>query len=215
MEGAWGAPGAEVVLRPAPGVAPGAVDLVSINVKNSSYIFFKDISFKQRSPYGGGDVVHFEACDYVHLLGVTIKGKPGARPQEALKVNQVVGMYLEDSRLSVAEDNVLDFVAVSFGHVCRSDVSLGNWCAYVKGGSAFLLIDGNRVADCGEAALRVGQGTGFEYMSAPFLNYEAYGVVATNNLVLRSWGAALGVAGGYDVVFAHNTVHRFASLFAR
>jgi hypothetical protein len=37
---------------------------------------------------GGGNVVHVQASDYIHLLGVTIKGLTGVRrrPQETLKV---------------------------------------------------------------------------------------------------------------------------------
>lgn len=209
MEGGWGTAAAPIVFAPAPGVRSGAVDLVSLDVLNCTYLYFSGLSFKQRSPYGGGDVVHFASCDYVHLLDVEIRGLSGAgrMPQEALKVNQVTGMYVEDSRASVAGDNAVDFVAVQYGHVCRSQISKGNWCMYAKGGSAFLLLDSNTVSDCGEAGLRIGQGTGFQYMTPPFVNYEAYSIQVTNNVVTRCFGAALGVAGGFDVVVAHNTVY--------
>ena len=86
-------------------------------------------------------------------------------------------------------------------------MSSSNWCLYVKGGSAFLLIDSNVVSDCGEAGLRVGQGAGLQYLVPPFLDYEAYSVRVTNNVVTNTWGAALGVAGGFDVVVAHNSVY--------
>lgn len=48
---------------------------------------------------------------------------------------------------------------------------------------------------------------GFEYMTPPWIHYEAYNIQVTNNIVLRTFGAALGVAGGYNVLVAHNSVY--------
>jgi hypothetical protein len=53
-----------------------------------------------------------------------------------LQVNQVQGMYIEDSDISYAGDNGVDFVAVQYGHVCRSKIHEANWCIYAKGGPA-------------------------------------------------------------------------------
>lgn len=76
------------------------------------------------------------------------------------QVNQVDGMYVEDSTITAAAGNALDYVAVHYGHICRTYMGQGDWCTYVKGGSAHILIDSNTVADCGQSGLRVGQGTG-------------------------------------------------------
>ena len=45
-------------------------------------------------------------------------------------------------------------------------------------------------------------------MVDPWLNYEAYYIVVTNNLIRNVNGAGLGVAGGYDVMVAYNTVYK-------
>lgn len=45
-------------------------------------------------------------------------------------------------------------------------------------------------------------------MTFPWLNYEAYDVRVTNNLIRNVWGAALGVAGGYNILLAHNSVYQ-------
>lgn len=42
-------------------------------------------------------------------------------------------MYVEDSTISVASDNSLDFVAVQYGHICRSTFLRAQWGIYVKG----------------------------------------------------------------------------------
>jgi hypothetical protein len=122
-----------------------------------------------------------------------------------------MGMYIEDSFVSTAGDNVIDWVAVQYGHICRTVMTDSNWGMYVKGGSAYVLIDSNTVTNSGESALRVGQGTGFEYMVAPWLQYEAYSVRVTNNVVVGAVGAGLGVAGGYDVLVAYNSVYNVGS----
>ena len=61
---------------------------------------------------------------------------------------------------------------------------------------------------CGQAGLEVGQGTGFEFMVNPWLQYKGYGMKLTNNLIYDVWGAGLGVNGGYSVLIAHNTLFR-------
>jgi hypothetical protein len=134
------------------------------------------------------------------------------------QANQVKGLWVEDSKITMGAWNALDYVAVQYGHICRSTVSQSAWCLYVKGateaerprrrkaapsaaagtgaarrrntlasaslpapfnaprpatprrplkpkrsragGSSYILIDSNLVSDCGEAGLRVGQGTG-------------------------------------------------------
>jgi hypothetical protein len=63
---------------------------------------------------------------------------------------------------------------------------------------------------CGQAGLRVGQGTGFEFMSTPWMQYEACGMKMTNNIIFDVWGAGLGVIGGYSVLVALNSLYRWA-----
>lgn len=55
---------------------------------------------------------------------------------QSTQVNQVQGMYVEDSDISGAADNAIDFVAVQYGHICRTRIHKANWCVYAKGGQA-------------------------------------------------------------------------------
>lgn len=103
------------------------------------------------------------------MLNSTIRGRYSADwsgTAQALKVNQVRGLYVEDCDVSgSAADGVgLDAVATQYGHICRTAVHDADWCFYLKGGSAYFLIDSNHVYNCRQAGLEVGQGTGFEYM---------------------------------------------------
>ena len=106
----------------------------------------------------------------------------------------------------------IDFVAVQYGHVLDSQIHDAiDWCMYAKGGSAYLTIAGNEVSDCGTGGVSAGQGTGFEFMSQPWLQYEAYGVQIVDNVIHDIEGAGLGVNGGYDILLAHNTLYATGS----
>jgi hypothetical protein len=45
-------------------------------------------------------------------------------------------MYVEDSKITVGDWCNLDWVAVQYGHICRSTFSNAAWCLYVKGAGA-------------------------------------------------------------------------------
>ena len=160
---------------------------------------------------GGGDVVQIQASSHVLLRETTIRGTgviaTYAVPQEALKVNQSQHVYIEYCDISGAWDNAIDFVAVQYGHVVGSRIHRsGDWAMYAKGGSAYLTITGNEFFDAGTGGFTAGQGTGFEFMVAPWLHYEAYDIVFTNNLIHDVEGAGMGVNGGFNILLAHNTL---------
>lgn len=126
-----------------------------------------------------------------------------------VKINQSQFVYIEGSDIHGADDNAIDFVAVQYGRVSGNRIhDARDWCMYAKGGSAYLTFSGNEVFDCGTGGSTAGQGTGFEFMAAPWLNYEAYGIQIVNNIVHDTEGAGLGVAGGFNVVLAYNTLYK-------
>ncbi len=155
---------------------------------------------------GEGDAFHCESCDHILISDAELSGGAGAH--ETVKFNQSQHVYIEYSDIHGADDNAIDFVAVQYGHVIGSRIhDAQDWCMYAKGGSAYITFSGNEVFDCGTGGITAGQGTGFEFMVAPFLNYEAYGIQIVNNVVHDTEGAGLGVAGGFNVMFAYNTLY--------
>jgi Right handed beta helix region/Carboxypeptidase regulatory-like domain len=155
-----------------------------------------------------GDVLHCERCDHILLRRSTFTG--GHRQaHETIKMNQSQYIYIEDSDIGEAYENAVDFVAVQHGHIVRNRIHDGDdWCMYLKGGSAYFRIEGNRIDHCGTGGFTAGQGSGFEYMVPPWLHYEAYAIQVVNNLITHTQGAGLGVNGGYDILFAYNTLYR-------
>lgn len=206
-ESRWGTFQYPILIEAADG--PGTVTLPPLNFFDCRYLYLIGI----RSTAGGGDVVHCERCDHFLLRNVEITGTGDpatyTSPQETLKINQSRYVYLENLDVSGAFDNAIDFVAVQYGHVIFSRIHRAlDWCIYTKGGSAHILVEGNEIYDCGTGGFVAGQGTGFEFMTAPWLHYEAYNIRFINNIIHDTAGAAFGVNGGYNILLAHNTATR-------
>lgn len=170
---------------------PGTVTFTrDFNVFNCRFLYLIDLSFSTN-----GDSLHFEACHYVLLRRVKADGRGAA--QETLKVNQCSMFFVESSEFSGAYENNLDYVAVQSGHILSSKFhGAGDWCAYVKGGSAYIRVHGNQFYNCGTGGFTAGQGSGYEFMTSPWLFYEAVDVKFSNNLIHDTGLLAVGLMDG-------------------
>jgi len=209
-ESRHGTQAAPIVLKAIDG--DGTARLPNMNVYDCRHLYLLGLDLSA----GGGDVLHLDSCSHVLLRGTTIRGVGDiasyAVPQETLKVNQSQYIYVEHCDISGAWDNAVDFVAVQYGHVVGSRIHrAGDWAMYAKGGSASLIVAGNEFYDAGTGGFTAGQGTGFEFMVAPWLQYEAYDITFTDNVIHDTEGAGFGVNGGSNVVMARNTLYRVGS----
>jgi len=198
---------APVILQAADGA--GTARLPNINMFDCQYVYMIGLHLSA----GGGDVLHLEACEFILIRDTTIQGFGDINnynsPQEALKANQSQHLYIENSDISGGYDNAVDFVAVQYGHVVGSKIHrAGDWAMYAKGGSAYLTIAGNEIFDAGTGGFTAGQGTGFEFMVAPYLTFEASDIRFVHNVVHDTQGAGFGVNGGSNILIAHNTLYR-------
>jgi len=185
---------------------PDTAYLPSINMADSRYIYFINLNLEI-----GADAFHCERCDHLLLRGNTFVGADPAsyNAQETIKVNQSQYVFVEDNDISGAWDNAVDFVAVQYGHVLNNRIhEAGDWCMYLKGGSAYFYVAGNEFYHCGAGGFTAGQGTGFQFMTPPFIQYEAYDMKVVNNFIHDVQGAGLGVKGGYNILYAYNTLVR-------
>ena len=212
LEKRYGTARFPILLQGADG--PGkAVLQGDLNIFDCRYLYLVDLTIR---PLPAGDTLHFEKCDHVLMRGLELDGgrwisegqsTPVAR--ETLKINQSQYIYLEDCNIHGAGDNAVDYVAVQYGHAIGNRIYNSNdWAMYVKGGSAYLRVEGNEFYDAGTGGFTCGQGTGFEWMTSPWLHYEAYDIKVINNVVHDTEGAGLGVNGGYNILMAWNTLYR-------
>ncbi len=183
-----------------------SVTLAAVNIFDVRYLYFVNVSFASEN-----DPFHCEACQYLLLRGVRVVGSaPDTyEVQEAVKINQSQHIYIEASDISGAWDNAVDFVAVQYGHVLNNRIhNAGDWCIYAKGGSAYLRLENNEIYNCGTGGFTAGQGTGFQFMTEPWIQYEAYDIRFVNNVVHDTEGAGAGVMGGYNILIADNIFYR-------
>lgn len=215
----WGTFQHPVIVRAAAG--RGSVTLRGgLNFKDVRYLYLLDLDLA-----GGGDLptnssgnnlLHLESGDHVLLRGLTLTGPSCTTDacnnlQEVLKVNQTEHLYVEESTIGGAWHSAVDWFVVQHGHVISSHLrGAGQWCMYVKGGSAYLTIEGNEVEGC-VLGIQAGQSANLAMMKAPFLHHEAYDIKIVNNVIHDIPGVPLSVAGGYDVLVAHNTLYRVAT----
>jgi hypothetical protein len=204
FEARWGTAAAPIVIQSADGPRTARIE-GDFNMYDVRYLYLIGLDM---NPVPAGDVVHCEKCDHFLIRDCALDG--GERSaQETLKVNQSQYVYVEGSSIHGAYDNAIDFVAVQYGHISGNRIyDAQDWCAYTKGGSAYLRVEGNDISRCGTGGFTAGQGTGFQYMTPPWLHYEAYDVKVVNNYIHDTEGAGLGVNGGYNILFAHNTMER-------
>lgn len=179
----------------------GRALLPAVNIFGVTHLEFRGTRF-----IDGGDVVHCERCRHFTLRRVIATGRDA---QETVKVNQSSDVRILGSRIQGAGDNAVDLVAVNRARIRRNVIrQAGDWCAYAKGGSTDVVVTGNLFTQCGTGGFSAGQGTGFQFMEAPWLHYEANGVVVRNNTVTESEGAAFGVQGGLNVLISNNVARR-------
>lgn len=204
-ESRYGTASAPIIIEATDGRGT-AILTQNVNVYDVRYLYFINIDV-----ITGFDAFHCEKCTYLLLRGVTLRGDSPEtyNAQETFKANQSQYVYLEDSDISGAWDNAVDFVAVQYGHVLNSRIyDAGDWCLYLKGGSAYFTVSGNIFSECGTGGFTAGQGTGFQYMVEPWIHYEAYAISFINNHVHDTFGAAWGVNGGWQILIANNTAYR-------
>ena len=132
-----------------------------------------------------------------------------ASTHENTKANQSRNLRVRDSLISGAEQNALDFVAVRGARLTGNTFERAQeWCAYTKGESSNVTVTDNVFRDCGTGGYLAGQGTGLQYMVAPFLHHEAVGTTVRRNTIRNIHGAAFGVNGSYNALFADNVAYR-------
>ena len=202
FESRWGSrASAQITLRSADG--RGRAVLPSMNLYDVRGLTLDGVTL-----HSTGDVFHCERCDGVSILRSRLLGSR-ASTHENIKVNQSRNIRVTDSLISGAEQNALDFVAVRGVRLRRNIFERAeDWCVYTKGGSSNVVVTDNVFRHCGTGGYLAGQGSGLQYMVAPFLHYEAVGVTVARNTFRDITGAAFGVNGAYNAMFADNVAYR-------
>ncbi len=187
------------------------------DLANLSYFYLIDLNLvgggALPTNQSGNNLLHLYNSDHVLLRRVNVEG-PNCDTdscnnlQETFKVNQVQYLYLEDSTLGGAWHTVVDYFSVQYGHLLNNHLhTAGQWCIYIKGGTSYLRLEGNELERCA-LGFQAGQSSNLTVMRSPWLHYEAYDIKFVNNLLHDLPGVGLSVTGGYNILFAYNTLYR-------
>ena len=189
------------------------------DISRVAYLYLIDLSLKGGGELptnqSGNNLLHLAESEHILLRGMRLAGPDCANDtcnnlQEVLKVNQVQYLYIEDSEIGGAWHSSVDFFNVQSGHFIHNNVhTAGQWCMYVKGGTAYLRVEGNEFHHC-QLGFQAGQSSNLAVMRSPWVQYEAYDIKFVNNLLHDLPGVALSASGGYNLLFAYNTVYRAA-----
>lgn len=115
---------------------------------------------------------------------------------------------MEDSTIGGAWHSAVDYFSVQYGHFLNNRLhTAGQWCMYIKGGTAYLRIEGNEFQHC-QLGFQAGQSSNLAVMGAPWLHYEAYDIKFVNNVLDNIPGVGMSVSGGYNILLAYNTLYR-------
>ncbi len=207
-----------IILRALHG--PGTVEVRGgFDISQVAYLYLIDLSLagggELPTNQSGNNLLHLVESEHILLRGVRLIGPDCANDtcnnlQEVLKVNQVQYLYVEESEIGGAWHSSVDFFNVQTGHFIHNNVhTAGQWCMYVKGGTSYLRVEGNEFHHC-QLGFQAGQSSNLAVMRSPWYQYEAYDIKFVNNLLHDLPGVALSVSGGYNILFAYNTVYRAA-----
>ncbi len=201
MEQRYGTSGNSIVIEAADDQG-SAVITGNWNIFDVRYLTISGLTL-----VNAGDVVHCEQCDHFSIVNSTLDGQGSAH--ETLKINQSQHITISGSDLSGSYENAIDFVAVQHGEITNNLIhDAEDWCMYLKGGSADFWIEGNEIYNCGTGGFTAGQGTGFQFMTPPYLTYEAMDITFIRNEIHDTDGAGMGVNGGKDILLAENSLVR-------
>ncbi len=138
-----------------PGTATvrGGFDLNAV-----AYLYLLDLTLAGGMPLptnlSGNNLLHIADSHHILLRGSTLAGpncpNDGCNNlQEVLKVNQAQYVYVENSVIGGAWHSAVDYFSVQYGHFLNNRVhTTGQWGMYVKGGTAYLRVEGNEFDHC-------------------------------------------------------------------
>jgi hypothetical protein len=187
------------------------------DLANLSYFYLMDLTLAGGGALptnsSGNNLLHLASVDHILLSGVSLEGPDCVADtctnlQEVLKVNQAKYLYVENSNMGGAWHTTVDYFAVQYGHFINNDLhTAGQWCMYIKGGTSYLRVEANEFHNC-QLGFSAGQSANFPMMVPPWLQYEAYDIKFVNNILYDLPGVGLSAAGGYNILFAYNTLYR-------
>lgn len=184
---------------------------VGLHLVDPRYVVIEGIAIRDAVPHGmniddGGS--YASPASHVVLRNVSFSRIGNGGNNDCLKMSGVDDFFVENSRFSGCnQGEAIDMVGCHRGVVTgNSFADMPGTAVQTKGGSADVLIHGNRFTNVAQRAINAGGSTGKPYFRPLDAAHEAERIRMIANLVERSGSAPVVFSGCDACVFANNTI---------
>ena len=182
-----------------------------MHLVDPSHVVIEGITIRNAVPHGISidDGSSYESpAHHVVLRNVTFESIGNGGNNDCLKLSGVDDFRVESSRFSGCNrGEAIDMVGCHRGVITgNSFADMPGIAVQAKGGSADVLIHGNRFARIGERAVNAGGMTGTPWFRPLGARHEAENIRILSNVIEDTGSAPIVFAGCDACVFANNTV---------
>ena len=193
---------------------------LALHLTDPRYVVIQGITVQNTFPHGiniddGGS--YSSPAEYVVLRNMTFRNIGTGGNSDCLKMSGVNNFYVEGSSFSECNNGeAIDMVGCHNG-VIGSNVffNLPVNGVQTKGGSADVLIHGNRFIDIGQRSINAGGSTGSTYYRPSNTTHEALRIQMVANIFERPAVTPVAFVGCDICVFANNTILEPGTYLAR
>lgn len=196
------------------GVTIDASSGVGWSMSDATYVVIEGFAIENAAVHGMNldDASSFETpAHHVVLRNLRIRNAGTGGNNDCIKMSGVDDFWVLDSDVSDCDrGEIIDMVGCHRGVISGNsfhDTVLNG--VQTKGGSADVVIHGNRFANIPGRAVNAGGSTGLEFFRPIDAPHEAARIRVLSNVFIRNGsggGAAIAYVGCDGCVFAHNTV---------
>lgn len=200
-------------------VVDGGGEAMGLHLSRPRHVSLEGFTVRNAWPHGisidDGDVFDSPASHLVlrrlHFRDIGTGGN-----NDCLKLSGVADFEVLDSEFEGCDrGEAIDMVGAHRGTISRNYFhDMPGIAVQTKGGSADVLIHGNRFEDIGQRGVNAGGYTGRRYFRPQDAAHEAEDIRAVANVFLRTGDTALAFVGCERCLFAHNTIvepHRYVA----
>lgn len=207
-----GRAGAPIALVGAGGVVIDAGGKGSgLHLADPQYLVIENIAIRNAVPHGisiDDDGAYSSPARHIALRGLAFSRIGDGGNNDCLKMSGVDDFYIEGSRFAGCNQGEgIDMVGCHRGTITGNTFTdMPGIAVQTKGGSADVLIHGNRFVRIGGRAINAGGSTGepwFRPLDAP---HEAERIRMIANLIKDTGSAPVTFSGCSDCVFANSTI---------
>jgi len=192
----------------------------ALHLIDPRYVVIEGITVQNTAPHGiniddGGN--YATPAEYIVLRNVTFRDIGTGGNNDCLKLSGVDRFHIEGSAFSDCNaGEAIDMVG------CHDGVITGNRFfnlpvngVQTKGGSADVLIHGNRFSDIAQRSINAGGSTGAAFYRPSNTTHEAVRIQMIANIFERTGSAPVAFVGCDTCVFANNTIVEPGTYLAR